>query len=325
VVRQKSIGWLGEYAVDRACMSGSGWRLMPYLPVFDTRHVDRVYAWDGVERPRFVQVKTAEGPPEDGVYRWRIPADRFVPYERFQVVLMGSDRESAEPVPVAWVLDSRELERVARSTRIPKTGKLEYHLWASVAGRDGLAPYRVRLGSLWRRLAPRDAESRPRLLVVPAADRFPTMHVEEGAYFEQLMITEVLRGAADRLIAYRPALDLEGRDMLVQLINAPSAAYFQIKGTASLENGVVRMDVPRETFLPRADFWLLVLAYVRAEGGPYPEFWLVSSREFARLTAESGAIRLPFYGHLDPAQDRWRQFRHPLPELASVLVELLSK
>jgi hypothetical protein len=326
--QRKAVGWLGEVATDRAVLLGSGWRCMPHVPVYDTRHVDRAYAWDGIELPHFVQVKTAEGPSEDGFYRWRVPADTFIAYPRFSLVLLALDRITAQPYPCGWQLDSGLVEQVASRVHIPATGKTEYHLWGSVTGDDRLKPYRLPIEDLWRRLVP--GELAPAPLVLPPApmplpeDRFPHQQSEEGAYFELLVIEEGLRTGNDRLMMYRPIVDVFGRDLLVQLVNRPQAIYLQIKGTGRIEDGRVNMWVPRETFAPRDDFWLAFLAYERDQRRRFPEFWLVPSVDFVRLASDHSPTALAFIAHLDPARDRWRQYRHPVDELGALLLQILN-
>ncbi len=70
---REQVGWLGEQDLDRALLLGSKGRLQPYLPVVDSRRVDRAYAWDGIGQPWFVQVKGTGAPRSDGRYSWSTP------------------------------------------------------------------------------------------------------------------------------------------------------------------------------------------------------------------------------------------------------------
>ena len=316
-------GWVGENEVDRLLAHGSGWRLLPYVPLYDTHQVDRVYCWDGIRRPHFVQVKYALGPQRDGEFTWRVRAAAFTAYRNFKVVLLGGEPESLRTT-ACWNLDSRIIKRYGRLYRDPKTGSLEYDLRAASRARDRMSRYRVAPENLWLRFAP----PRRRRLAPPPSRRFPYMRVEDGAYFEYAFAAEVLAGGSGRLACYRPVVDIAGRDLLVQLVNTWRALSIQVKGTARLREGadVVHCKVARETFVPSDDFWLEFQFYDPFWVSRFRDCWLVPSRDFARLTAGSrNKATMDFRAHLDPARDAWRAYRHPIEAQGEVLRQALLR
>ena len=308
---EKAEGWVGEHEVDRVVVLGSGWRLLPYLPLYDTRHVDRVYCWDGVERPHFVQIKTAIGMYETGAYEWRIHMDTFKAYRNFSVVLAGADPESLR-MNACWHLDSRLIKRLGRPWTDPKTGKSLHRITASPWSHDRMSRYRHKPEDLWKRFAPAAPGPYQPVLV----DRFPEMRVERGAYFEYAVVDAMLSGGSGRLVCYKPAVDIAGRDLLIQLENSWRAVSMQIKGAARLYDGdVVHCWVPRNTFSPRPDFWLGFYYFDRSRPGMFPECWQVPSEEFVRMTAyQRDRASMHFRAHLDPERDKWRAFRLPISE-----------
>ena len=135
------------------------------------------------------------------------------------------------------------------------------------------------------------------------------------------MITELMRGNHKDLLLFRPAFDIKGRDLLVQLVDSPDAIYMQIKGTAVRRNtDSVRFHVRRNTFVPADDFWLAFHFWDRRRAALFPECWLVPSRELARRTAHQRDARsLTVDARLDASVDRWADFRHPVHDQADVL------
>jgi hypothetical protein len=314
----KQEGWLGEYEVDRALTVGSRWRLLPYLPLFDTRHVDRAYAWDGIGRPQFVQVKTALGPRSDGFFQWRIHADTFEAYRNFSVVLAGADPVTLR-IGYCWRLDSRLISRFAKRTRIPESGKEVYNLWASTRTHDGLSRYRRRPQDLWKDFAPPPVQR-----LMPG---FPNMPSDEGDYFEYAFVASCLAEGDDQLLCYRPAADVVGRDMLIQLANTWRAIYLQIKGTARVEGRrSVHCSVQRAGFIAGDDFWLAFYYYDRERSGMFEHCWLVPSQNFAEVTrSQSVTKKMTFTANLDPEQDRWVEFRHRIDSQGKVLRAALHR
>src|SRR5260370_18095671 len=105
-----------------------------------------------------------------------------------------------------------------------------------------------------------------------------------------------------------------GRDLLVQLVNSPFAAFVQIKGTAVCRgDDLVRFHVRRKTFVPADDFWLALYFWEERLRALFPECWLVSSRELARRTAhQRDANMLTVDSRLARSLDRWPGLRSPL-------------
>jgi hypothetical protein len=317
---REQLGWLGEQDLDRALLLGSQGRLQPYLPVVDSRRVDRAYAWDAIGQPWFLQVKGTGAARSDGRYSWNIPAARFTPYERFLVVPSIIDVTHGRLQDPVWCLPADELVRRAGRGYDRATGAM-LEITASPTGRDALSRYRTTLATLWERLAPS-----PRLPAVAAIQEFPSLHQDQGAFYELSQIVELLRGSDDDLLPFRPASDITGRDLLIQQVDSVRALYLQIKGTSRLEapNGI-RHLVRRRTFVPAEDFWLGFYYFELPLRRFFPDCWLVPSLEFARRTADQrDATVLTFDTTLIEEHDRWRQFRHPINDQAAVIRSALG-
>jgi hypothetical protein len=134
-------------------------------------------------------------------------------------------------------------------------------------------------------------------------------------------VDEMLAGGSGRLVCYRPAVDIAGRDLLIQLENSWRAVSMQIKGAARLYDGdAVHCWVPRNTFAPRPDFWLGFYYFERSRPRMFPECWQIPSEDFIRMTADQRSpTALHFRAHLDLERDRWRAFRHPIGEQGDVI------
>jgi hypothetical protein len=309
------IGWLGELAVDQALVVGSGGRLIPWIPLVDSHGVDRAYCWDGVGAPSFAQIKTSGFADAEGRHRWELRVGSFAPYAQFSVVLALIDPKSDQVGDVFWRLDSTVVRRLARREYDSALRTEVYRVDASPTRDDRLAPYRCTRSTLWRGLAPA-AGFRP-----TAIRQLPVLRIDQGGMYEFAMFTELMRGNHKDLLLFRPAFDIKGRDLLVQLVHSPYAIFLQIKGTAMLRgNDLIRFHVRRNTFVPADDFWLAFHFWDQHRAGSFPECWLVPSLELARLTAhQRDSAYLTVDARLDPAVDRWAEFRHPIQDQADVL------
>jgi len=151
--------------------------------------------------------------------------------------------------------------------------------------------------------------------------QLPVLRIDQGGMYEFAMFTELMRGNHKDLLLFRPAFDIKGRDLLVQLVNSPYAVFVQIKGT-QLRRGddLIRFHVRRNTFVPADDFWLALHFWDQRRAGFFPECWLVPSHELARRTAhQRDAAYLTVDARLDPALDAWADCRYPIHEQADVL------
>jgi hypothetical protein len=314
-LQRPEIGWLGELAVDEANVVGSGGRLIPWIPLVDAHGVDRAYTWDGVGAPRFAQVKTSGFTDEEGRHRWELRVGSFAPYEQFSLVLALIDPKSNQVGDVFWRVDSTVVRRLARREYDGALRTEVYRLDESPTHDDRLAPYRCTRRTLWRGFAPA-AGLRP-----TAIRQLPVLRVDQGGMSEFAMFTELMRGNHKDLLLFRPAFDIKGRDLLVQLVHSPHAIFVQIKGTAMRRgNDLIRFHVRRNTFVPADDFWLALHFWDQHRAGSFPECWLVPSLDLARRTAhQRDAAYLTVDARLDPAVDRWADFRHPIQDQADVL------
>jgi hypothetical protein len=310
------IGWLGEQDLDRIHLLTSGGRLQSYLPVVDSRRVDRAYAWGGIGQPWFVQVKGIGAAGPDGRYTWTIPAAHFKAYQRLLVILSIIDVAEGRLRDPVWCVPAADLVRVASHGYHGATGS-RLAITASPTGHDKFSRYRTTLATLWEKLAPAP-ELRAAALPSP---ELPVLRHEEGAFYELSQIVEDLRGSKDDLLPFRPANDIAGRDLLIQLVDSFRALYMQIKGTARLHraNSIQHM-IRRHTFVPAEDFWLAFYYFELRPNRLFPDCWLVPSVEFARRTADQrNAAMLTFDTTLTEEHDRWREFRHPIGDQAAVI------
>jgi len=313
---REQVGWLGEQDLDRALLLGSHGRLQPYLPVVDSRRVDRAYAWDGIGQPWFVQVKGSGAPRSDGRYSWSIPAAHFTPYRRLLVVPSIIDVTEGRLRDPVWCVPADELVRLASHRNDSATGPV-LEITASPTGRDAMSRYRTTLATVWELLAPS-----PRLQAVPALPpEFPALRQDQGAFYELSQIVELMRGSEDDLMPFRPASDIAGRDLLIQRVDSWRALYLQIKGTGRLaERDSIHHLVRRRTFVPAEDFWLGFYYFDRHLGRLFPDCWLVPSLHFASRTADQrDATVLTFETQLTEERDHWREFRHPITDQAAVI------
>jgi hypothetical protein len=147
------------------------------------------------------------------------------------------------------------------------------------------------------------------------------LRIDQGGMFEYALFAELMRGNHKDLLLFRPAFDIKGRDLLVQLVGTGRAQFLQIKGTATrLGHDRIRFHIRRNTFVPAADFMCAFEFWDRRRSSPFAECWLVPSIELARRTAhQRDAGYLTVDAHLDPSRDRWAEFRHPVEDQAQVV------
>ena len=309
------IGWLGELAVDEANVVESGGRLIPWIPLVDAHGVDRAFTWDGVAAPWFVQVKTSGFTDDEGRHRWELRVGSFAPCDRFVLVLALFDHGSNRIGDIFWVLDSTLVRKLARREYDAALRTEVYRLDASPTHSDRLSPYRHTRDQLWKGFAPPDA------LRTPRKRTLPVLRIDLGGMFEFALFTELLRGNHKDLLLFRPAFDIKGRDLLVQLVGSALAHFLQIKGTATrLGNDRIRFHIRRNTFVPAGDFMCAFEFWDRRHAARFSECWLVPSTELARRTAhqrDTGYLTVD--AHLNPAHDHWAEFRHPFEDVAEVL------
>jgi hypothetical protein len=230
-------------------------------------------------------------------------------------VLALIDPKSNQVGDIFWRLDSTVVRRLARREYNAALRTEVYRLDASPTHDDRLAPYRRTRNELWKGFGP-TAGLRP-----TAIRRLPILRIDQGGVYEFAMFTELLRANHKDLLLYRPAFDIKGRDLLVQLVNSPHATFVQIKGTAVRRgNELVRFHVRRNTFVPADDFWFALFFWDPRRGAFFPECWLIPSRELAIRTAhQRDAAYLTIDARLDPSLDRWADFRYPIEDQADVL------
>ncbi len=311
----KQLGGLAEQDLDRVILLHSGGRLHPYIPMFDTRKVDRAYAYDGIDAVCFLQAKARTGPDRDGRYHWQVKADHFKPYRKLWLVLATIDPKEAKLSDPIWLVRSSDVDRVGVHSHNDRGSVLD--LQASPTGHDALSAYRTTRSELTRKLVPR------RRLEAPARVEFPALREEQGAFYEVAHIAEDLRASQDDLLIYRPAQDIAGRDLMVQLVDTPRVLFWQVKGTSVVLGDSLHLVVLTRTFTPRHNFWLAFYYYDRERGALFEDCWLVPSLEFARRKRQLDQEVLVFEPRLSREHDRWAEFRHPFRAQGDVLRQAL--
>lgn len=314
------LGWLGEHLVDMDVVRGSGFRVVPWIPLVDAHGIDRAYSLDGIGTPAMVQIKTSGSLDAAGRYHWTVRVGSAGKLHGVSMVLGISDRSGLPAGDSYWCLDAAAVRKLA-SREYDRALRAEvYELAAHATRQDKLSPYRVARDDLWRRLMPAERG------LQAASLQFPTLELDQGGVYEFATITDIMVGNRKDLLIFRPAYDIHGRDLLVQLLGSSHAAYLQIKGTAVLRgDDQVRVRVRRSTFRAADDFWIVMRLWNRHLGVIHPEAWLVSSRQLIRRTAHQKDVHYhTLDAHLDPEKDRWADCRYPANELADALRTALT-
>jgi len=315
------LGWLGEHLVDMDVVRGSGFRVVPWIPLVDAHGIDRAYSLDGTGKPAMVQIKTSGSLDKVGRYHWTARVGSSRKLDGVSMVLGISDPGGLPAGDIYWCLDAAAVRKLA-SKEYDRALRAEvYELAAYPTREDKLSPYRLTRNDLWHRLIPGE----PLLQAAPL--QFPTLELDQGGVYEFATITDIMVGNRKDLLIFRPAFDIHGRDLLVQLLGSPRAGYLQIKGTGVLRgDDQVRVRVRRSTFRAADDFWIVMRLWNRRLGVIHPEVWLVSSKDLVRRTAHQRDVNYhTLDAHLDPSKDRWADCRYPANELADVLRSALTQ
>ncbi|MGH7904213.1 MAG: hypothetical protein ACREPA_08835 [Candidatus Dormibacteraceae bacterium] len=285
---------------------------MSYLPVLDSRGVDRALSVDG-GRPLFLQVKAHEHARRDGRLTFAIPRSAIGTYPRWLVAMVAGTPDS---LTGAFLVPGADLLRLGEHGHLTD-------------GRECVRATLSPTSPTWSRYWSAPAEIGARLLAAAApvaggpAAPFETAErqQEEGAYFEAVVTAELL-GGSDRLVLYRPAVDVAGTDLLAQLAGSGSCAFLQVKGTS-------RQDVPdhahfqirRRTFEPDPGH-LYVFGY-RPPGGDMTVAWLVDAPALQEGTSPRDAAHISFEPRIAGADPRWGAHRLPPGGLAEALIQHL--
>ncbi len=300
---------------------GSGFRVVPWIPLVDAHGIDRAYSLDGIGQPAMVQIKTSGSLDKVGRYHWTVRVGSAQKLDGVSMVLGIANSKGWPMGDIYWCLDATAVRKLA-SKEYDRALRAEvYQLAAYPTRKDKFASYRFTRDDLWRQLIPGER------LLQAAPLQFPTLEIDQGGVYEFATITDLMVGNRKDLLLFRPAYDIHGRDLLVQLLGSPRAAYLQIKGTAVLRgDDQVRVRVRRSTFRAADDFWIVMRLWNRRLGAVHPEAWLVSSKELERRTAHQKDINYhTLDAHLDPSKDRWADCRYPASELANVLRTALTQ
>lgn len=305
--------FLAVNELDRILLTTSGGRLHPYIPLDPYHGVHRAYAWHGIGPPRFVEITAASRRHSNGEYEWTWPAGQVHRYDRLTILAVAEDPITGQAQDPVWAFSPRALLRKAYFT--DGGGHPQYWVAASPHGRDRFWRYRVPVADLWEKLAPPAASQ----FELAARGRESTR--DQGTVYEQLVAADLIRQSGGRFALYRPAMDIAGRDLLVQLVNSWRAISLQIKGTTMIIRGsVIQFMVKRHTFRPAEDFWLAFYFFDTQAGSFWKDCWLVPSLEFAALTKDQHfAGSIGFHVTLNGQTNRWVKFRHPIGDQAALL------
>jgi hypothetical protein len=310
--------YLAVNEIDRAILTNSGARLHPFLPLDPFHGVHRAYAWKGIGRPAFVQVNASARAHRNETYEWTWPAAQTHTYDGLHIIATIADPITGGLTDPAWVFPARSFRRVAYLSHPP--GQMpQYWVIASPTHPDRFHRYRMPLRDIWRQLHPPSAE----VLQTAHPSRWSTR--DEGTVYEHLVTAELIAQSRGRLAVYRPAMDIAGRDLLVQLVGTWRTVSVQIKGASRLAKGSgFACLVKRWTFTPSEDFWFGFYFFDVATGSFWKYCWLVPSLEFAALTADQRyATSIKFTVTLEGEENRWRKFRHPIENQVAVLHKAL--
>lgn len=303
--------------LDRVLLTNSGGRLHPLIPLDPFHGIQRAYAWDGIGPPHFVQVSASARRHSNGDYEWTWPTHQIHQYARLTMLAVVVDPVTGQIEDPAWVFSPRGFRQIAYVTEA--RGHPQYWIAASPHGHDRFWRHRVPLNELWKHIAPSDLHRSERPWVGHGATR------DEGTVYEQLVAADWIWQSRGRLAVYRPAMDIAGRDYLVQLANSPKAIFVQVKGTIKIIRGsVIQIMVKRPTFHPAEDFWFAFYFFDVAEGRLWKDCWLVPSLDFADLTKDQhfpGSIG--FHVTLNGKENRWLKYRHDIDNQAAVLHKAL--
>jgi hypothetical protein len=299
------LGRIFENLVENAYTARAGGRMLSYVPVLDSHAVDRAVSVDG-GAPLFLQIK-GHLHAHQGRYIFAIPVSAVGDYERWYAVCVAGD---ATGLQAAFVVGGRDAIAMGGHGHLV----------------DGRPCVRLVFGRRSRyfvhpdRLADRLLELAGAAVAPEAVGPPLERQQEEGAYFEAA-VSAALFGTSDRLALYRPAVDLAGRDFLVQLAGTPRYLYIQVKGSVRTEAGDhVRFQVRRRTLAADPSVAYL-FAYRDADGlGPV---WLVDAPELLQRSAAGDPEHVSFEARLG-GDDRWSDRRLTPSELAGEVLARLS-
>lgn len=307
------LGRIFENLIENAYTSGSEGRLISYLPVLDSRGVDRAVSVGGGP-PLYLQVKGHLHPRDGGRLSFSIPTTQVGRHDRWVLALVSG---SPDLLTACYLIPAGDLLRLAPRGRL-------------VDGRDCLrvtlspgspkwGAYRTPVGEIGDRLLQIAPPATGLAFPQAAAER----QQEEGGYFEAA-ITAALLGGTDQMCIYRPAVDLSGRDLLIQRAGTASHLYIQVKGTA-------REDVPdhahfqvrRRTFA--ADPTLVFVFAYRDPDGRLGPLWAVDAVELERRSATGDADHISFEPRIRGDDPRWGHRRLRPEALAAEIMARLGQ
>ena len=162
------------------------------------------------------------------------------PYDGLTMIATMVNPLTGQLQDPAWVFPATTFKRIAYLSRGPRGP--EYWVIASPTGHDRFARHRVPLQDLWRKLVPEPPDGQQ---PGPASES----KRDQGTTYEQMCAAELIRQSRGRFALYRPAMDIAGRDLLVQLVDSWRTISLQIKGTTQIVRGtriqclVKRVDV----------------------------------------------------------------------------------
>lgn len=316
-MRTSQLGRALENLAENAWTAGSDGRLVTYLPVLDSRGVDRAIALGGGP-PLFVQIKGHEHPRLDGRLSFAIPLAAIGAYDRWAALLLHGNAERLEE---AYLIPSFDLLRLGERGRTAD-GRDCLHVTLSPTS-PTFEEFLVHPDALGSRLTTMAGPVLPELARPPEREPEPPERSQEmGAYFEESVVAAIY-GGSDQLAVYRPAVDV-GRDLLVQHAGTNSFVYLQIKGTERQDRpGLARFQVRRRTFTRDAAL-VYLFCYRSPAATAIGPLWLVSSQELDAIAAHGDNDHISFEAHLDGPDRRWEDRRLSPTDLSSRLLHLLS-
>ena len=306
------VGRLFENLVESLYTTGSNGRLFTYLPLVDAWGVDRVVSVDGGS-PVFIQIKAQQHRNAQGNLTFQTDEAQSPADPRWILVLVHGTPAEITDIFVLNGLEWRERASHTVSSRGVPLLEAGIPLHTNIWDR-----YRVEPPALGSRLL---EIARPGLGVT--RDLTDARHTTVDGTFFEAELTAAIVGATDQLAIYRPAVDFDGRDFLVQKAGGASYAYVQVKGVRYEHSpGRIEIGVGKNTFA--LDRKLIFLFAYAPPGGPWGPVWVTDAIELAERAHQSDAASLNFSASITTADPVWADRRMRPDEVANELLRRIT-
>lgn len=150
-----------------------------------------------------------------------------------------------------------------------------------------------------------------------------------GIALEYLVASSCILMSRRKLNVSMPLVDDEGVDLVFNRRDRPATLGVQIKGRSRsaqvVKKGKFLADVPKRTFAPRDDLYILYVVYDE-DAADYGPVWLVPSGALAERGANSRqGTALRFATSLGGDTNQWRPYRFSKEELPDQILGILDR